>query len=82
AYNLCGWLDKSPDQQRWKGDEIVATNYVEVGIKLPKVPGLTNIMEFFVKSYGTQHDPKHNAFKNSYRGSILERFSVGLLHTL
>ena len=47
-----------------------------------KVPGLTNIMEFFVKSYGTQHDPKHNAFKNSYRGSILERFSVGLLHTL
>eukprot|EP00439_Symbiodinium_sp_Y106_P042242 s3811_g5.t1 len=38
----------------WKGDEIVATNYVEVGIKLPKVPGLTNIMEYFVKSYGTQ----------------------------
>ena len=22
--------------QGWKGDEIVATNYVEVGIKLPK----------------------------------------------
>ena len=58
----------------WKGDEIVATNYVEVGIKLPKalamchklnrlehptcfeVPGLTNIMEYFVKSYGTQHE--------------------------
>ncbi|CAJ1378327.1 unnamed protein product [Effrenium voratum] len=36
------------------GDEIVSSNYVEVGIQLPKVPGLTNIMEYFVKSYGTQ----------------------------
>ncbi|CAE7817706.1 CPK16, partial [Symbiodinium necroappetens] len=38
----------------WDGDEIVTSNYVEVGIKLPKVPGLSNIMEYFVKSYGTQ----------------------------
>ncbi|CAE7572262.1 CPK16 [Symbiodinium natans] len=49
--SAAGWTRA---QISWKGDEIVATNYVEVGIKLPKVPGLSNIMEFFVKSYGTQ----------------------------
>ncbi|CAE7947773.1 CPK16, partial [Symbiodinium sp. KB8] len=49
--SAAGWTRA---QISWKGDEIVATNYVEVGIKLPKVPGLTNIMEYFVKSYGTQ----------------------------
>ncbi|CAK9004540.1 unnamed protein product [Durusdinium trenchii] len=38
----------------FEGDEILSSNYVEVGIQLPKVPGLTNIMEYFVKNYGTQ----------------------------
>ncbi|CAE7774834.1 CPK16, partial [Symbiodinium sp. CCMP2456] len=51
SISAAGWTRA---QISWKGDEIVATNYVEVGIKLPKVPGLTNIMEYFVKSYGTQ----------------------------
>ena len=66
-----------------EGNEILSSNYVEVGIQLPKalgvrnvpsnhsvgwvglvgwlgwlklmeVPGLTNIMEYFVKNYGTQ----------------------------
>lgn len=37
-----------------EGDEILSSNFVEVGIQLPKVPGLTNIMEYFVKNYGTQ----------------------------
>lgn len=38
----------------FEGDEILSSNFVEVGIQLPKVPGLTNIMEYFVKNYGTQ----------------------------
>eukprot|EP00931_Biecheleriopsis_adriatica_P039603 TRINITY_DN22638_c0_g1_i2.p1 TRINITY_DN22638_c0_g1~~TRINITY_DN22638_c0_g1_i2.p1 ORF type:complete len:630 (+),score=158.09 TRINITY_DN22638_c0_g1_i2:64-1953(+) len=38
----------------WAGDEVVTSNYVEVGIQVPKVPGLSSILEYFVKNYGIE----------------------------
>lgn len=49
--SAAGWTRATVGSE---GNEILSSNYVEVGIQLPKVPGLTNIMEYFVKNYGTQ----------------------------
>lgn len=38
----------------WQGEAVTVSNEVEVGIKVPKVPGLSSILEVFVKSYGDQ----------------------------
>jgi len=38
----------------WDGDAVITTNYVEIGIQLPKVPGLSAILEYFVKNYGNE----------------------------
>jgi len=38
----------------WDGDKAYASNYVEVGVQIPKVPGLSSILEYFVKNYGEE----------------------------
>lgn len=38
----------------WEQDAISASNYVEVGIQLPRIPGLSPLLEYFVKNYGTE----------------------------
>mmetsp|Transcript_19994 Transcript_19994/g.46531 ORF Transcript_19994/g.46531 Transcript_19994/m.46531 type:complete len:857 (-) Transcript_19994:258-2828(-) len=38
----------------WSDDAVLVECEVEIGMTVPKVPGLTQIMEFFVKSYATQ----------------------------
>lgn len=37
-----------------EGNKVSVANYVEIGLQIPRVPGLESIMQFFVKSYGTE----------------------------
>lgn len=37
-----------------EGDSVRFSSRVQVGMQVPKVPGLTSIMEFFVKTYASQ----------------------------
>jgi len=38
----------------WEGKDICVSNKIELGLKVPKVPGLEGIMRFFVKTYGAE----------------------------
>merc|ERR1719410_2528042 len=50
AISAAGW---SRSKVGWEGNSVMVSNVVEIGLQLPKVPGLSSIMEFFVKSYGS-----------------------------
>jgi hypothetical protein len=38
----------------WEADRISVSTYIEVGLRLPSVPGLEQLMRFFVRTYGAE----------------------------
>jgi len=63
--SAAGWTRASID---WDGERIVTANYVELGIEVPKVPGLTSLMEYFVRNYGNESTQQcANALANAAR---------------
>lgn len=38
----------------WEADRISVSTYIEVGLRLPSVPGLEQLMRFFVRTYGDE----------------------------
>jgi len=51
SISAAGWTRACIGSQ---GDAVVVSNYVEIGLNLPKIPGLPNLMQYFVKNYGTE----------------------------
>jgi hypothetical protein len=49
AVSAAGWARSRVGS---KDGQVSISNFVEIGMQVPKIPGVTQVMQFFVKSYG------------------------------